>query len=771
MSGFLPDLANWALSGGAGEGNNNENNNEEESNNNTSGGGGGGGAAAAGSNQAQLGEDEVRARRLARMEAMMSNQSSATAAAASSSDTGPTPMDVDSPAPTSAAAAAAKRPAAASATPMDISTGDASTPKKSALPAKKKASPKVATPREGTPSQQKKKAKESHSGNPSDTARKLQRKKEMLIKKVLGITLKPATDPACVAIELDDSTVGVQNVAEILATRLALSPDQLTTMPPQKPLIAYLAQAHLKAGEELKSISSSKKDTAEREELLQEVQRQVVSYAASSLMEPDLFEQAQDGVTQLSDAIMHTHGDPTQSITFGLSGVNTSFYYLLCEELFTQDKATLDRVIAHVVKQISAKLAKCDTIDSGLGPIGLVTALINVCSNKKAALAVAEMDSFLVPEAGTPAASEMIRPTPAGADLLRSMLMVGENRPYQKRSGPALEKQTLLGLCLRISSPKNNPAFSPTSILRQSLDSVERTTNQQRQQLRMYQEACNQLIRALIKGGAVARGKVLKWFTDCLLVNPGATAMRPDPTKVSASSLLLNTSVVLLKLCEPFVLDEKKFHLIDPGFVSSADDNGGIFPTSGDDMVPRLGDASAMEETPASPYAPKNAFIPQCFFFAARSLALGIVPMLSSHENLLRHISHQHYELTSNNRDIHSDAQFCIMVSKQRSIEVALFQEEMVTDTFHFCNLMAKMLLLTPDDSLQRMPEHFVDNVCDILMSVAKMKPKLLRGMELRYVFQLVVKLLSPTYATVSVTCSRECIADFVAVVVIVSVF
>jgi hypothetical protein len=45
-----------------------------------------------------------------------------------------------------------------------------------------------------------------------------------------------------------------------------------------------------------------------------------------------------------------------------------------------------------------------------------------------------------------------------------------------------------------------------------------------------------------------------------------------------------------------------------------------------------------------------------------------------------------------------------------------------------------------------------VDNICDILMSVAKMKAKLLRGLELRHVFKMVVKLLSPTYASVSET-------------------
>jgi hypothetical protein len=224
--------------------------------------------------------------------------------------------------------------------------------------------------------------------------------------------------------------------------------------------------------------------------------------------------------------------------------------------------------------------------------------------------------------------------------------------------------------------------------------------------------------------------------------------MRPDATKVASSVMLLNASVALLKLCEPFVRDEKKHKLIDPGFVASPEHNGGIFPVTGDNFLRRLGEAS--DDDMKVEYSPKNTFIPQCFFLATRSLALGIVPMLSHHENLLRHISHQHWELTSQNRDIQSDPHFCILVSKQRSGEVALFQEEMVTDSLNFFNLMARVLTEMPDETLKLMPEHFVDNICNALESVAKMKPKALKGLELRYVFKMVVKLLSSQYASVS---------------------
>jgi ubiquitin conjugation factor E4 B len=741
MSGFLPDLASWALRGGAGN-NNNDNNNEEDANNNDGG---------TPPQAEQLTEQEVRARRLARMEAMMAQQQEQVAAGDA--------MEVDIPTTNAASAT----------TPMDISTSSSPPRKKptSNTTTNNKKSFSAPTKQPNEAQQQKKKAKESHLATPLDASRKLQRKKELLIKKILSITLTPASDPACVALELDDiASIGVQSVAELLATRLSLPKSALNTMPPQKPLIPYLAHCHRKASDELKTMrqvssmksSSKNTDTSDMIELLEEMQRQVVSYAASSLMEPDLFEQASDGATQLSKALLNTTSDPTHSITFGVAGTSSSFYYMMCEELVTQDQETLTKVMAHVATQLLLQLKQCDSIDAGVGDtsaLGLLSALTSLCGHKKAALAVTQMEAFLLPPKDSPQALELIRPPmPAGADLLR-LLAGGDHRPYLKRSGPALEKETLLGAVFRVSSPKNNAAFSPTSILRQSLDSVERATNHQRQQLRVYQDACNQFILSLIKAGPDARQRVLQWVTDCLLVNPGATAMRPDATKVSSSAMLLNVSVVLLKLCEPFLLDEKKHHLIGAGFVSSPAHHGGVFPTSGDDALPRLGEAIETDtddtSTPEEVYAPKNAFIPQCFFFAARSLALGIVPMLSHHENLLRHISHQHWELSSQHRDIHSDPHFCLLVSKQRSMEVALFQEEMVVDTLRFCNVMAKWLCSLEDTQLRSMPEHFVDNTCDILMGVAKMKAKLLRGMELRHVFSLVVKLLSPTYASVSI--------------------
>ncbi len=221
--------------------------------------------------------------------------------------------------------------------------------------------------------------------------------------------------------------------------------------------------------------------------------------------------------------------------------------------------------------------------------------------------------------------------------------------------------------------------------------------------------------------------------------------MRPDPTKVSSSATLLNLTVVLLRLCEPFMNNVMKQEHIDPGFVSSPPDHGGVYEMHGDHAVARLGE----NPTEVDEYHPKNYFIPQCFFYAARALHLSVVPLLSYHHNLLRQIGHMHWELRSQNRELHSNPEFNYLLSLQRANEVALFQEELMSEALAFCNLMARFLCRMEDVHLRRMPEHFPFDICEIIMSVSKMKSTLLQRKEFRFVFHMAVKFLSPKYADV----------------------
>lgn len=235
----------------------------------------------------------------------------------------------------------------------------------------------------------------------------------------------------------------------------------------------------------------------------------------------------------------------------------------------------------------------------------------------------------------------------------------------------------------------------------------------------------------------------MQWFIDALLVNIGATAFRPDKTKVSNPQTLQNISVVLLKLCDPFM---DKPSRVDPGFVCSPEHHGGIYEASGDNAVQRL---NADTDAPVEPYNPKNAFIPMCFFLCARSLHLAAVSSASHHNSLVRQVRHMGWSLRQRNADIANDPQFNSALSMQYANEVSILAPELIVDTLRFFNLSAGFLLQIQDELLPLMPEHMVEDICAYVVFVTRHAGKEMSRVELGNIFKTVVKLLSPKFARV----------------------
>jgi Ubiquitin elongating factor core len=748
--GFLPDLASWALRGGGASSRNNSNEGGETPN---------------GEAPPPMTAEELREQRLARMQQQMA---AAAPVPASNEEDASTPMDIDE-------------------TPLKGVPED-----KRDIPP-----PKVAAATVGSPSSASKptikKAKKEEEISPTDRATRLQRKKEVLLKKTTQIVLQggyTAPDSTSVVVDIDSTEISTSTIAEILASRLSADSGPL--------VVPYLGSCYNRVAEEINHLNSStssassnaakKQQNTELYEVLQELEKQIVSYAATCLSEPTLFPYVSlHAPIQLAQCMLKstlllespTTADAYASVNLVLGGGGgSSFYSTVMDELQQQNEAcvasTVHAVVEYFCKLMSSSDAQEVTVlDAGnllsegpLGPIPcsamtVVTALSLVCSHSKTAgLAVASAPQFHLPPPNTADATRQIRPSmPTGSNALQQLLNNSDaHRPYLGRSGPALERHTVLGLCFKVGLPQSsNPAFPATSILRMSAASAESASRSQRQQYSLYQNVIQQLVMSLIKAGPAARQKFQDWVKDALLVNTGATAMRPDRSKVSSRALLQNLAYVLLRLCEPFLNDPKKHHLIDPGFVSSPAHHGEVFAETGDDAVPRLGgrediDTSAMIVDNVA-YNPRNAFIPFCFFYCARSLHVSIVPGLQQHENLLRHISHWHYELTSRGSDVQTDPRFASMIARQRSDEVALFHEEFVEQSLSFYCLLAKQLLGMDKAVLKTMPEDFVSDMCDLLTNLAPMKGELLRGHDFRAVFQLVVKLLSPDFATVRRRC------------------
>lgn len=247
-------------------------------------------------------------------------------------------------------------------------------------------------------------------------------------------------------------------------------------------------------------------------------------------MVPDLFELGNDASLQLATCLSTTSIDPASSITFDVLGKNTSFYYCVCEELHSQGAEAFDEVIGNVVKHIVDSLSKCNSLlDEGSvsneGVCGnglfLTSALRELCTNKKAAVSLTKLPSFLLPPANTPLASERVETM--SAQQLAMMRMVQSMRGdtsrlsggYLRRSGPALEKDTILGLVLRLGFPTENAnpalpsvASSFSNSASRSRKDVTQITSGFRRQLELYQSKCNELIKQLVVAGEESRNQV-----------------------------------------------------------------------------------------------------------------------------------------------------------------------------------------------------------------------------------------------------------------------
>jgi hypothetical protein len=363
----------------------------------------------------------------------------------------------------------------------------------------------------------------------SDPARKVQRKKELLLRKTLKVKLvgSSISDSKLDAISIDtgSTVINVENISEIIASRLALPPMVADSSSGDGGVFSYLGACHKRISEELKNMPPKKTSDDEiydeMVELLQEMKRQVVSYAATSLMAPDLFESAKDGAKQLAQCLTQATLDPVASITNGVRGKSTSFYSSLCDELVTQDQEVFENTIRDILKIFREELSKSENILENSGSSGLVqvAALTALCSYKKAAVVVANIPDFLLPKEGSTEAGERVRapvpPPPAGAtpqqlQIYRMMTaMAHGQQSYLKRSGPALEK-TLLGLVLRLGTPMDSSDVTSQfqNVARTSRSEVQKRTDNLRRQLRVYQNAVHSFVRELITAGEDARKPV-----------------------------------------------------------------------------------------------------------------------------------------------------------------------------------------------------------------------------------------------------------------------
>lgn len=71
--------------------------------------------------------------------------------------------------------------------------------------------------------------------------------------------------------------------------------------------------------------------------------------------------------------------------------------------------------------------------------------------------------------------------------------------------------------------------------------------------LQAHQRDLLDIVNSFVRSSPATRNKILDWFAYIVNSNHKRRALRPDPTQLSTDGFLMNVTVVLDGLCEPFM--------------------------------------------------------------------------------------------------------------------------------------------------------------------------------------------------------------------------
>ena len=143
----------------------------------------------------------------------------------------------------------------------------------------------------------------------------------------------------------------------------------------------------------------------------------------------------------------------------------------------------------------------------------------------------------------------LVQYPPLTLALSESSMFLPANTP-----APKIEKATLLGPFFRISPVQEEVAlkyfFSPKT---RDKGNIANSQNALRMTLQTHQHELFEIVDRFIKCGKESRERTLDWFAHCINTNHRKRAMRSDPRQVSTDGFMINITVVLDRLCEPFM--------------------------------------------------------------------------------------------------------------------------------------------------------------------------------------------------------------------------
>ncbi|KAI9891874.1 MAG: hypothetical protein M1814_002259 [Vezdaea aestivalis] len=244
--------------------------------------------------------------------------------------------------------------------------------------------------------------------------------------------------------------------------------------------------------------------------VLREVKRLCMSYCIFALTIPEMFGR-QAPELPLTELANHLILDPDHD-----SGIDSDFLAEMTSR-FSEDDSIKPMLVA-AYEDLCSRLTK-KSMDDGYEPY--VVALRLAVRHPSLAVALTESDKFLLLK-GT------------GAERLETETLIG---PLFSLS--PLQTDTVQTY---FSSPKTKDAGS-----------VANSQNALRMTLRTVQTDILDIINHILRASKNAKERMLDWFAAALNLNHKRQAIQVDPAVVSSDGFMLNLTVCLDQLCEPFM--------------------------------------------------------------------------------------------------------------------------------------------------------------------------------------------------------------------------
>ncbi|KAI9048700.1 hypothetical protein LZ554_007531 [Drepanopeziza brunnea f. sp. 'monogermtubi'] len=301
--------------------------------------------------------------------------------------------------------------------------------------------------------------------------------------------------------ELEEEKVPVLLTKERLDSAIL---EAASTIPNNRPVLDYLLPCWKRV---MKAVKGLRGYTGAKDALLKEAKRLCMSNCVFAVEMPELYGREPNPATDsLTPYLLLEGGEDNGICPDFLSEVVSRF----------DEDETVKPMITKAIAGMSLQLSNMNMNDN-YKPY--INALKNLCQFKPIAIAITQDPLF-----------------------------------QMATSAPGIEKHTVLGPFFRISplQPEVTKEYfaSPKTMDKRH---IVNSQDALRLTLQAHQRDLLDIVNQLVRASPEARNKILDWFAYIVNSNHKRRALQPDASQLSTDGFLINVTVVLDGLCEPFM--------------------------------------------------------------------------------------------------------------------------------------------------------------------------------------------------------------------------